>query len=308
MEFGYIIITYENIKEQILMNKGIRLGLEVESSNSKNSSGFGSFLKNTKKFIAFTLAETLIVMGIIGVVAALTIPNLNSSTNNMEKVTKVKKIYAELNEAHNRATAVYGPLETWFVNDICNVGSDCKDVQERYYNRLTEFMKLQKDCGTTSTGCMPTSVKNLYGGNYPHILDDTSCPRAILSGGWSLNVIQMYKEYGGSAYKGYNINKSAGLIFVDIDGPNKGKNIFGVDIFGFVVTSDGIYPDGGGSDWNDSSIKSGCFYYGYFCTAWIINTGNMDYLNTVTATTASNGGVCKNDSTKKLSTTVTSCK
>ena len=29
---------------------------------------------------AFTLAETLIVMGIIGVVAALTLPNLNSST------------------------------------------------------------------------------------------------------------------------------------------------------------------------------------------------------------------------------------
>ena len=31
-----------------------------------------------KKSLAFTLAEILIVMGIIGVVAALTIPNLNS--------------------------------------------------------------------------------------------------------------------------------------------------------------------------------------------------------------------------------------
>jgi len=30
------------------------------------------------KNLAFTLAETLIVMGIIGVVAALTLPNLNS--------------------------------------------------------------------------------------------------------------------------------------------------------------------------------------------------------------------------------------
>ena len=35
-----------------------------------------------KKTLAFTLAETLIVMGVIGVVAALTLPNLNSSTNN----------------------------------------------------------------------------------------------------------------------------------------------------------------------------------------------------------------------------------
>lgn len=44
-----------------------------------------------KKLFAFTLAETLIVMGIIGVVAALTLPNLNDSTNNKEKVAKVKK-------------------------------------------------------------------------------------------------------------------------------------------------------------------------------------------------------------------------
>ena len=45
------------------------------------------------KKIAFTLAETLIVMGIIGVVSALTIPNLNSATADKEKVAKVKKIY-----------------------------------------------------------------------------------------------------------------------------------------------------------------------------------------------------------------------
>ena len=41
--------------------------------------------------IAFTLAETLVVMGIIGVVAALTIPNLNQSTGDREKVARLKK-------------------------------------------------------------------------------------------------------------------------------------------------------------------------------------------------------------------------
>ena len=66
---------------------------------------------------AFTLAETLIVMGIIGVVAALTLPNLNSSTGDKEKVAKVKKIYQNLNDAFGRAQAVYGPYNEWFVND-----------------------------------------------------------------------------------------------------------------------------------------------------------------------------------------------
>lgn len=44
-----------------------------------------------KKLLAFTLAETLIVMGIIGVVAALTIPNLNSSTLIKKKLLNCKK-------------------------------------------------------------------------------------------------------------------------------------------------------------------------------------------------------------------------
>ena len=70
-----------------------------------------------KKFIAFTLAETLIVMGIIGIVSALTLLNLNSSIGEKEKVTKVKKIYQNLNDAYGRAQAVYGPIDEWFVND-----------------------------------------------------------------------------------------------------------------------------------------------------------------------------------------------
>lgn len=57
------------------------------------------FLDKFKCFAAFTLAETLIVMGIIGVVAALTIPNLNSSTADKEKVAKVMKAYSDISDA-----------------------------------------------------------------------------------------------------------------------------------------------------------------------------------------------------------------
>ena len=124
----------------MLMNRGIQLGGGVEYNNSKDFNKFNSFLKNTKKFIAFTLAETLIVMGIIGVVAALTILNLNGSTNDMEKNAKVKKVYANLTEVFDRATAVYGPIETWFVND----GDDADKKSQRLAERLAEFLKLSK--------------------------------------------------------------------------------------------------------------------------------------------------------------------
>ena len=92
-----------------------------------------------RKTIAFTLAETLIVMGIIGIVSALTLPNLNSSTGEKEKVAKVKKIYQNLDDAFGRAQAVYGSISTWPAN-------------ADYVGRVTEFMKVSKNCGK-SAGC-----------------------------------------------------------------------------------------------------------------------------------------------------------
>lgn len=53
---------------------------------------FNSFLKQS----AFTLAEVLITLGIIGVVASMTIPALMNKTNDQEFQTAFKKVYTEL--------------------------------------------------------------------------------------------------------------------------------------------------------------------------------------------------------------------
>jgi len=45
----------------------------------------------------FTLAEVLITLGIIGVVAAITIPGLVNHYQKKETANKLKKVYAELN-------------------------------------------------------------------------------------------------------------------------------------------------------------------------------------------------------------------
>ncbi len=290
------------------MSKGIQLCGRVESNNNTGFNLLNSFFyRYTKKILAFTLAETLIVMGIIGVVAALTIPNLNSSTGNAEKMAKVKKIYAELNEAQNRAIAVYGPLNAWFINDGCEANLNCAAARTRYFDRITEFMKITKNCGTTGSGCMANNYKFLYG-NTDQSYDSTSYARGVLSGGWSFSIIEMITQYSTTEFSGYKTNGSAGTIFVDIDGPNKGKNTWGVDLFWFLVTTDGIYPYGGGTRWTDTgywNLKQQCFYYGKMCAAWVINTGNMDYLDA--SHEESTAGKC-NNSDKVLSTTVTSCK
>lgn len=120
------------------------------------------FLDKFKCFAAFTLAETLIVMGIIGVVAALTIPNLNSSTADKEKVAKVKKVYSNFVDAYGRMEAVYGP----FIDTINNQDLDTKpaELAQTLGDRLTEFMKTSKNCERKSNnGCFTNKILDLDG-------------------------------------------------------------------------------------------------------------------------------------------------
>ena len=202
---------------------------------------------NLRKTLAFTLAETLIVMGIIGVVSALTLPNLNASTGEKEKVAKVKKIYRDLNDAYGRARAVYGPFEEWFINDSTSTAQ-----QTRFCERLTEFMKVSKKVNNTTY---------------------------ILADGMQISL------------EGISPTSNSFHIDVDIDGPTKGKNNYGVDIFSF-----GTYDNVDNAQWSTNSVNNsmdikpyfGGFYdsgmmvscgnYGGVCTRWVIDYDNMDYL------------------------------
>ena len=210
----------------------------------------------TKKVFAFTLAETLIVMGVIGVVAALTLPNLNSSTGDKEKVAKVKKIYQNLNDAFGRATAVYGPYDEWFVKDA-NDAAKTKRAGER----LTEFMKTSKVCGMEANkGCMPNIAKyNNYQSGSPNF-DTSNYYKVVLADGTALAI------------------QANNNIYIDIDGPNKGPNTIGRDVFVFKFAEDntGILTYGDGSD--ESSLLNLSIKYGQNSSTWIIRYDNMDYL------------------------------
>lgn len=62
---------------------------------------------------AFTLAEVLITLGIIGIVAAMTMPALIASHRKKEVVTKLQKIYSIVNQAINLSVAEYGDVKNW---------------------------------------------------------------------------------------------------------------------------------------------------------------------------------------------------
>ena len=226
-----------------------------------------------RKFIAFTLAETLLVIGIIGVVAALTLPNLNSSTGDKEKVTKVKKIYENLNDALGRAEAVYGPYEEWFVND-----ADDKAKAKRAGERITEFMKVSKTCGLdTGKGCFTSGKsKGLPGGDYKEYDKEDSTYKIITVDNSSISF----------SFRSDN----SSWVSVDIDGPNKGSYTLGKDLFLFSIDSKGgVLP--AESEETFSALISSIKAKGTDAAAWIIKYDNMDYLK------FDNSGKCPNGTT-----------
>lgn len=246
------------------------------------------FLDKFKCFAAFTLAETLIVMGIIGVVAALTIPNLNSSTADKEKVAKVMKAYSNINDAIGRAEAVYGPVAEWQQLD-----SDDAARIKRLGERTSEFMKISKTCGMDKDkGCIGKTFFSKTGEEeqlVSQVAGDSANLgyKVILADGMSLSISGVY-------------GIGDWLFLFDIDGPNKGASMLGKDLFSFTIVRNSspteLMPD---INVEVSKPYEDCFSSG-LCTKWIINNGNMDYLK------ADTSGKCPNG--KVLSETVTSCK
>ena len=217
----------------------------------------------------FTLAESLIVMGIIGVVAALTLPNLNSSTGNKEKVAKVKKIYSNLNDAFGRAVAVYGPFEEWFIND----GNDNNKKIKRAGERISEFMKISKICGVNSKNCFTNGKPNNYI-YYDYFL-----------GGSTPDDLGLFDEIAGNGYSFIlsdgtcvNINfdcfftNCLGAIQIDIDGMNNGKFSVNEDVFYFGISNNGVT-----TNFRSDEAHYDCVSIGS-CTGWVVEYDNMDYL------------------------------
>lgn len=101
---------------------------------------------------AFTLAEVLITLVIIGIIAAITVPSLINKTNNQETVSKLEKAYSTLAQATNSIIAEEGPVKTWTTST------------DNIYMLYKKKLKNAKECDSSS-GCMSPSYQYLSGGN-----------------------------------------------------------------------------------------------------------------------------------------------
>lgn len=181
----------------------------------------------------FTLAEVMIAMALIGVIASLTIPTFISSSRNKSNATKLATLVSATENAFTSmiaAEAVHELSETAFGQSqtMVNLGKYLKLAgsetrMTKYYNSDNPFITLNK-------GAMAGfSVTRIFETKNGALLIYKSNPVAR----------DGYEALGGT------VGSSIGTLVIDVNGSAK-PNIWGRDAFYFRIGDDGIlYPAGG---------------------------------------------------------------
>lgn len=217
---------------------------------------------NKRKF-GFTLAEILITIGIIGVVAILVMPGLIEKHKKRVTISQLKKSYSAMSQAVLNSVQDNGDTSGW------DTGLNGVNFMNRY---LLKYLKPVK----TLTGKNRYKVYTMstQGNTYTNFIF------------WIQNANSyIYLLPDGSAIGyGWDTSNNVYLITIDVNG-SKGPNVLGIDAFVYYIKDNKLLPDGFGLTRNQLLGKTGnktraCkrdsswqYYRGAYCGALLMMDG-----------------------------------
>ena len=231
---------------------------------------------------AFTMAEVLITLGIIGIVIAMTLPGLLGRYQERVTITKLKQTYSILSQAFSMAISEYGTIENW-----CNIDEGREVCADIIKERAGKYIKKVLDCNSAwKKACFAGGYGNRFNNG---VIGGYGQTAFVMANGVSVSI----KASNGDGFTGSwcagNIRQGGyqnvcGYIYVDINAQG-GPNIDGRDFFAFKIYRDGIVPQGEEKNnvWVET-FENQCLGKGYYngsaaCTAWVLYNENMDYLH-----------------------------
>lgn len=205
-----------------------------------------------KQFQGFTLAEVLITLGIIGIVAAMTIPTLMQNTQDQQLKAAWKKEFSIVAQATAQLRNDNGGTLTGLFDTLPSPYNQVRDAYAPYFR----YVKSCDNASYQTTGisqCWSLDQKYLNGspwGGY----NLPNRPGLVLNDGAS--VVFFADGYNSSTF--CTPTHWCWQIWVDVNGL-KGPNVTGRDIFIIYVNPDNNVPD----NTNDCNSSGG----GYGCSA-----------------------------------------
>lgn len=213
-----------------------------------------------RKNKGFTLAEILVTLGVIGVIASMTVPTLVQDVQDAKYKASWKKDFSDFSQAAKRLS-------------IDNAGnlSDAFNSSDSFRNSLLKYLNYNKLCNsgtvTNPDTCWHERYK-LYGlSRNPITIDFIGYSRAILSNG-TLAVFYLYNQKCNDANSAND--DVCGSVFLDTNG-FPGPNTMGKDVYALWVLKDGnTIPFGTqGDTWynNPASYRCNSSAAGFSCSA-----------------------------------------
>ncbi len=241
----------------------------MEYKPTKRMEKRGLMNKNT----GFTLAEVLITLGIIGVVAAVTLPTLIKNYQKHETVNRLKETYSILYQAVRMSETENGLLETWEIPNTSSTSAyDCYNKGKIFFEQyLKPYIKIVKDC--TASECWADNHTRPNGATCN--LSNLKTYNIVLANGTVVaffpreTFVELYTDLNGQ--KGPN---KLSRDWFDIIISNKSRN----DVYGNFNKS-GVYMYGQGR--SRTELTSGAYacsktattYAGVYCGALIMLDG-----------------------------------
>ena len=178
---------------------------------------------------AFTLAEILITLTVMGLISALTIPSLVQTTKDSQLKSAWKETYSIINQATSRVILNNGGTMLGICTDW-----DGNCMRDKYLNHLLSI----KSCSSSDAvgNCWPNNTKYMDNSNFAY----NGSPVIILNNGSSLAFAFYYGNCTNTDWQNIPV---CGALNLDVNGL-KGPNIMGKDIYGIWIVKDGIKPYG----------------------------------------------------------------
>lgn len=206
------------------------------------------------KLKGFTLAEVLVTLGIIGVVASITMPTLVQNYQKKAFATQLHKVYNELNQAGLS-----------FLNSKNALRMSEAGFSGNEQSFLKSAFRVVNDCGDSTTNCLAPSYKSIDGKSIGHIGKKGTIKSCVsIASGASICIGTAIIGGLGIDSKG-TMSLGVARVYVDTNGL-KGPNTYGRDFFDFIINQDGSAgmidgPFGNSSHSSLATLKNNCVKY-----------------------------------------------
>lgn len=210
----------------------------------------------------FTLSEVLITLGIIGVVAAMTIPTLVQNYTEKRTLSILRETQSIIAQSMKMAEEEYGDMEGWFTE------LTQEDTTLKIADNLKPFLKIALDCGVDDPNhsCI---INKAY-------LQKNGTPRANYS---EKLFYKIHLLNGSSVWWTYVPIEKIAHFYIDTNGKYP-PNTWGKDLFMFEYSNNSLRPMGA----PDSvyPYKTNCITKnstGVGCAYYVLTQQNMNYLH-----------------------------